>query len=683
MRGVRITLYSPTGASGRLIFNEVRFTQSTWIYNTTLSSTAQEISPIEDPYLVGHIFSKENQGIDSLLHPQRFKERDMKVNLFNSDGDSFMLEKNFAKPIDISSFNKFSIFVLMQTQSNRDINLILTDTNGNTLSRKISLKDFGPNEWQRLDYYFDAFSASNESNKLISDVKIQFLNGLSDPGEVVLYLGELSLWDAKPSFGFATKNEFIYSEPLLEIKKEDFSIFKSPYIKWGFSFNTPNFLRQEFTPYKDYYYNNEMTAMFGLAEINYYIYSDLDFIFRQTYAYNPSETFRLKLSKNYKELSPVFFTLYYDYTKFGYADVDGVVSTSNLSQTRNLLMEVGSNFHNLVSFKFGYDVDSIIKTIYTTDNKYYTEYTINIKNFYNRSTYSIYNEINSDSYSGNFSLNNLAFLLRDDFTKFFYDGIKKGQDFSTKYGFFLVDPIYFSHNIIVSHNGSNQNTLDLFDFNTHFYHDAAIDLYLTYLEKKSVFLRIEYSRDISTHYQQSYITINWTNYFNEFNNSIAYIMPIIFYPPFSSLYKVNGERIISESFNLLSDKIKTSFDWSMYLNKFYFLPYNFTYMFNESIVNTVYYNPSYYFSFILTGGGEKIGDLFNFNMNYSITENIGIMDYQSTFETIWNYNITLNTRKNIEINFSLSYDQLYQNALFNREIDHKIKFSNQVYTNFF
>ncbi|MCK4795847.1 MAG: hypothetical protein KAT05_00625, partial [Spirochaetes bacterium] len=278
MRGIRITLYSPTGASGRLIFNQLRFIESGWQYDNIGGSDAAEISPIEDSFLLDHIFSEENPEIDTKLHYQRFKERTLRINL--KQADSFYIQKRFGYPIDIANYKKLSFFILLKEKTRRRLKLTLTDTSGNMMNDTIALDDLSKHKWHKLTFLFDSFDGYNRSNKLISDIKIDFENEGLDTDDNTIYIDEIYLDEANVSFGFATKNEFIYSEPQLDIKKNDFSIFQSPYIKWLTSFNTANFLIEELTPYRDYKFNNKLTISFRLTELDYHFYSSLDFIFR-------------------------------------------------------------------------------------------------------------------------------------------------------------------------------------------------------------------------------------------------------------------------------------------------------------------------------------------------------------------------------------------------------------------
>ena len=683
MRGVRITLYSPTGASGRLIFNQLRFIESGWQYDNIGGSDAAEISPIEDSFLLDHIFSEENPEIDTKLHYQRFKERTLRINL--KQGDSFYIQKRFGYPIDIANYKKLSFFIMLKEKTRRRLKLTLTDTSGNTMNDIIALDDLSKHKWHKLTFLFDSFDGYNRSNKLISDIKIDFENEGLDTDDNTIYIDEIYLDEANVSFGFATKNEFIYSEPQLDIKKNDFSIFQSPYIKWLTSFNTANFLIEELTPYRDYKFNNKLTISFRLTELDYHFYSSLDFIFRDNLIYNPAESLIIKISKVSKKKNPFIFTIFYDYSKFGISDITKA-SVENLSQSRNLLLELGAKFEDRFSFKFGYDVDTSKRTISYTMSKFFTEYTININDIYNKFSYSIQNKREVGALYGSFSLDNLGFLFRDDFISFFNTGKQKKQDFEFHYGFYLFKPVYFSNDIIVNHSGDFFETTSIYEFKTKFSNNIQFDIKIKYLQKENSFFVGQYMRKIETNHKRDYENIIWTEYFKEFGFSINYIIPIILYPPFSSIYKREEKYLIGDSieFNVLSDSLKLNWNWSIFLKSYFFLPYAFSFCFTESIVNTIVYTPSYIFTFIVVGGGERTTNIFKvLEMKYTISEIIGVKKGENSYKTQFAFSINFYTYKDLDIESTISYDINYVDAANKKELNHKIKLASMLYKNFF
>jgi|GEM_PF-3775542 len=685
MRGLRLTLYSPTGSSGILMFNQLRFTESGWEYDKLGSSNASEISPIEDSYLLDNIFSLNNHDIDQRLHYQRYKERTMKINL--SRNDKFYLKKKFLKPIDISSFKKFIFFVLLKEKTSRKIKLTMTDTNGNRMYDTQNLNGLSNNEWHMMEFYFTDFNNFNGINKLISEVKFEFINEDSDTDDNVIFIDEIALDDAVPVFGFGAKNEFIYSDPDLNFKKDNFSIFQYPYIKWGVSFNTVNFLINEYTPIKDYLLRNDVTWKFRLTSIDYYIYSLLDFIFRDNGVYNPAETLRLKIYKTAIE-NPFIFTYFYEYTKFGMPDAEGYVPTSNLTQNRNLLLEIGADFKDYADFKFGYDVDTSIKTTLLTSTNFFTGYQLNIKEIYHRGKYSIYNNKRAYVFNGSYSLDNLGYLYKDDFISFFDNGEKKGQNFDFASGFSLIGPIYVSHSIGL-HNLTNiTNIEEFYEFVTDFYNTLQFDVRVNYQEKEANFFIHKFSRRINNGYKRDIGRnhINWDKYFDEFAFSVGYISPIIFFPPFSSIYRDSDRYLVGESikFDSLTDTIDLTWDWSVFIYRNYFLPYSFNFIFKDQVINNITFNPSYSFMMTLNGGGEVTTDFFRlFELNYYIAEGIDLKKGERVFTHDTSVGINFYTYKNVDIENTIGYMQSYTKGIYIKKMQYKIRFANLIYKNFF
>ena len=60
-----------------------------------------------------------------------------------------------------------------------------------------------------------------------------------------------------------------------------------------------------------------------------------------------------------------------------------------MTQTRNLLLELGANFISIVNFKVGYNTVSSITNIKNTANKLFTEYTVNANNIYNKFAFAL------------------------------------------------------------------------------------------------------------------------------------------------------------------------------------------------------------------------------------------------------------------------------------------------------
>lgn len=686
-RAVRITIYSPGGAKGSLIFNQIRFAETGWIYDkTTGSSDALEISPIEDNYLLRHIFSKDNPDIDKSLHYQRYKERTMMIRL--KQNDPFYIEKKFIKPIDISAFKKMNIFILMQEKTERKIKITLVDTNGNKMSDKFDLKNVNSDKWEKMEFYYESFDGYNKSNRLISGIKIEFLNESSDIADNVFYLDEICMEDAIPLFGFSTKNEFVYSEPGFNIQYGDFNVFKSPYIREAVSFSTYNFMINEISPLKDNLLENDFTLKYTLAEVDWYFYSLLDFLLREDQVFNSLEKYRMKFSRDGDIKNPLMFTVYYDYFRFSIPVYKNQINTDNMNQNRNLLLELGADFIGYANFKFGYNIISSIKNYKNTSNRLYTDYTININNIYNRMHFSLFSEKNSKDISGNFSLDNFGYLFRYDFNSFIDKSINKALDFDFHSGFFMAEPVYFKNDIILKHYGNLIDINKNFIFDIKYTNNIELDIKAKYLDRENNIFIIQYGRFINFNrfkYYKSEI-IGWDEYFQEFSDSFNYITEIVFYPPFSSLYKDGGRHLVgvNTKFNQLNDSVKLSWDWSIYLEPGWFLPYSFSTGFYERIVNLMDYDPSYTISVMLNGGGDTpTMNLKDIEFKYSISENISIKKDENNYDTENNIYVKLVSFKSLEVENSFNYRQYLTDNIFYKKIEHRFTYGWLLYINFF
>jgi len=152
---------------------------------------------------LNHIFSEENKEFDNRIHLQRYKERTLKINLTRNE--SFSLNKKFIYPIDIANFKKMVFFVLMQQKTNRRLRVTLRDTYGNEIYSEENLSNQSKDKWNQLEFYFDQFTGYNRSNMMISEVRFDLLNELSDTSDNVIYIDEICMDEAMPSFGFAAK----------------------------------------------------------------------------------------------------------------------------------------------------------------------------------------------------------------------------------------------------------------------------------------------------------------------------------------------------------------------------------------------------------------------------------------------------------------------------------------------
>ncbi|MBN2544632.1 MAG: hypothetical protein JXB50_02465 [Spirochaetes bacterium] len=687
LRGIRLTLYSPTtssGASGRFIINQIRFIESGWDYDKVLlNSEAAEISPVEDDYLLDHIFSVKNSEIDSKLHFQRFRERTLRINLIQNE--RFYIEKEFSYPIDISNFNKLSMFILLKDETRRRIEINLKDTDGKNIQITKSLDDLSNNRWHKLDFYFNTFDHYSKCNKLINKIKIQFTNESTDTADNVIYMDEFFMDEAVPSFGFGTKNSFNYHEPELTVLKKDFTVFSSPYLQWNILFNTKNFLKEELIKSKDHALTNDITFHYTLTEINYFLNTKLDFIFREDGVYNSGEELTIKLNRFKNKISPVTFLIFYDYSKTNIFDANLYTDINNKNEDRKLTLESGSDFEK-IKFNIGYDINSNKRTFIYTTSSFYANYNIKIYDLFQNTNYRITSSLSGNNLEGFFSLDNLAYLFKNDFIKFFDHGEYKEQELNLNSGGYLIKPVFFTHNFLINFKGNNIFTNDIYNFILDYYNSIQFNVILKYLERENSFFIIKYQRNVSNNYSNYYKTIYWQNYFNEFNTIINNTTPVFFFPPFSSLYKSNNKTIYSDSikYDLLKDNIFLKWDWSIYLNNIYFIPNSFYTDITEKLTNSTLYTSSYILKFGIESTTELGTNLFtSTELNYSTEFELTLDNIYNTYKTDNMINFNFNTSNNIDFESSFIHSQIIYDGYDRKISEHNFILIFLIYKSFY
>lgn len=683
MRGIRLTLYSPTGASGRLLFNQIRFIESSWVSDPTKNSIATEISPIEDPYLLDHIFSDEQQAIDSKLHFSRFRERTLRIDL--AANEDFYVEKRFGTPVTINNFDTLSFFILPKNQAANAVKITLMEGGGEMLTDQMDISTLSSGKWHRLDFPLASFKGYDQSKQLIERIRIEFINtgAVSDN---VIYVDEIFLDDPNPSFGFACKNEFIYREPGMRFLKNDLVIFGAPYVKLTTSFNTDNFLVNELKPAGNHIFTNDLVVDFKFIGLDVNFHSLLDVYFRDYTASNPAEQFRFTIKKPATGLNPLFFTINYDYTKNALAG--NTVYSAYKTEKRYLLLEVGATFTNYITFKAGYDVGANKKDDKKTENMFYTGYALQINDINASLTYSIKNSSSNTTMDGIFSLDNLGYLLSDDFIAFGRDGYRKEQHFDWQTGFYLLPPLFFSHTLKVDHHADTSASEDTTLNTIRYLHNISCDVQIMYDNEEASFFTLTYGRHFENVNEQTYSTLTWDHYFEHLANSVSYVTPLFYYPPFSSLYKSGdtGDHFYNGNiaFNVLEDEIEGTWDWLIFLDQRLCLPTSFSTKFKEVIVNTLTYRSSYYITLLLSGAGELYTQRFrSIEINYTLSELVKIADIGNTYTTNTGFVINFYTFTDIDIESSIYYDFIVADEINNQKISHKITASNYIYKNFF
>lgn len=682
IRGFRLTIYSQNGAKGKLIINQLRFTESGFTQEIGKNSYAEEIFPAEDDVLIKNIFSQKNSDFDKKLHYQREKERTLRVRLKNNE--ELSISKKYSTPIDIRYFKKIGLFIFLKNDSNKTLSISLLDSKGNTLKKKVNLSDYKSMEWHNIAFNIKDFDNYSRSNKVVTQIGFDFINENNiDITDNDVFIDEVYMEESEVFAGFSNKNEFIYEDNKIDFKtKKGFSIFSSPKIRITTLFTTNNFLIDEMKMQNNYQLNIDSALSFKFLSTDFSILYDNDIIF-QSKVYTPNESFQLKIEKSADKSNPLIFGLTYDYKKNGTLDSANILNLGSSNQNRKFVSDIGFKISN-ISLIVGHDIDSVKGDNLYTYSKYKAEFKLSYEKVNFGIIYNIYNKRERKSLSGSNSMDNFIYLFSEDFISFFYEGDNKYQYFNMKSNFQLFNNIDFTNTIDFKDNGL-KGTSD-FTFDTKYDNKSTLDIKVSFSGTTKSFFNIEYYRTVENSYIREYSSIDWQDYFNNFSNSFCYITPLMFFPPFSSLYRKNEKVIFGENYRFanLKDSVKLYFDWSIFLIKSYFLPYKFTLSLLESVVNTVIYSPDYTITFALNGKGERSTPYFkNITLNYALTETINLKSSEKNFKTETNVVLNLYLFNNIDIENSFSYIINYTEAIIKKEFNHNISFITKFYKDFY
>ncbi|HPO49524.1 MAG TPA: hypothetical protein PLO89_04285, partial [Spirochaetota bacterium] len=682
LRGLRLTVYSPTGAKGKLIINQIRFTESGFTQDKGKTSFAEEIFPAEDDTLINNIFSQKNKDFDARLHFQRDKERTLRVKL--KSGEDFSFSKKYSAPIDVSYFKKFGFFIFLKNSSGKTLKTTLIDSRGNEMIKKINLLNYQNNKWHNVETDIKSFENYAYSNKTITKIKFEFINeNGNDVFDNDIFIDEIYMEESETFAGFANKNEFVYEDPKAELKtKKGFSIFSAPRLKIGTLFNSQNFLKEETRPEKNFIMNIDSILSFKFVTMDFYAASNLDVFFSEK-VYNPNEIFNLKLIRNADKTLPLLFGFIYDYARSGVADQAGLVTLDTKNENRKLSLYLGFKVDR-ASLKFDYDVDTQKKDINYNNNKYSLDFRFNFEKINVGLFYNIFSKKKREILNGDNSFQNLGYLFSEDFASFYYKSDEKYQYLNLKSNFDLIPNVNFTNSLEYRDSGTKR-TND-FVFNAKYDNKSAIDVKINYFGKTNSFFYFEYSRNLENSYSKEYSSIAWEDYFYNFGNNFNSLTPIFFYPPFSSIYKKGGKVIFGEEyrFSSLRDAAGFYFDWSLFLSKRFFLPYKFRFDFIESVSNSLFYKSDYTLTFSLKGEGEvSTNYIKNLNAAYFINQTITLKSFEKIFKTEINFNLNFYLYNNIDLENNISYFLNYSEGITKKEFNHNISFYTKFYKDFY
>lgn len=676
-RGLRITIYSLSGAKGRILFNQFRFAESGWNYDRTKSSYGIEIFPAEDEFLKNNIFSINNSEFDKKLHFQRFRERTLKINL--KMNESFSISKDFISPIEIFKFKKIGFFILLKENSSRILNLNLKDIEGNTITKSINLSSLSKGKWHNIE--FDLSSFDGISNNYINRIEFDFKIQGSETFDNVIFIDELYLNEPYLMAGFSNKNEFLYRDSGVDLKYKNFSIFKNPYIKILTIFSTPYFLKEEFTQINNFSLNSEIGIKFNFIGTDFHFFDELLFLFNENIFIFGKERFNLNILKNSTKNNPFILNIYYEFQRSTY---ERYFLLDRITLNRKIFFDIGTKFDY---FYFKLKFDSLSKKVESTSNfsKFEYDSKFNYEGTEFNLYYNIFSEKRNNYISGIFSFDNLGLLFLEDLKLFFEESISKGQTLKSNLSFLIMPDLLFKNTISYNNNSFLTSNREIFGLKTLFTNNNIIELNINYNDKNKKFLEITYNRESNLYYESSYTLINWQNYFKEFAISFNSILPVILYPPFSSLFVYAGVGSFKNLyFNELKDSFSFVIDWSIFLEDYLFLPYSFKFSVSEKNINLLFYTSLYDLSFGLYGKGETYSVEFKkINVDYSIEEKIKIDGENRNFITNLGVIFKILFLNELEFSSDFSYSLDYNEFYVKREFKHNFIIKNSIYKDFF
>ncbi|MCG8571794.1 MAG: hypothetical protein MJB14_16785, partial [Spirochaetes bacterium] len=682
IRGIRLTFYNnnATTVTGKIIINQLRLTETNWQYDDTGTSRAEEIFPAEDDTLLDHVFSVENSDIDKKLHFQRIKERTLRVSL--TQNDPFYIEKSFINPFNLKLFQYFCFFVLLEKKTDRKLKITLTDSSGNQLVQNYSLSDLSKKDWHEIRLDIKKFSGYSGSTLQINHLRIDFENESSDTEDNTIFIDEFYLDKNNPLVGFHAQSEFLYSDPDLSFDFKDFPLFAAPYINLKTTFNSANFLSNSMTPMDNHILLNESTFQYQFFTINQLVYSNLHF-------YNNNGTFllygedlQLKWDRLPGKKNPLLFTVNYQYGKSGLSN--------QIVQKRKLDLESGFKLKKQL-VKLSYQVINNKKDLETVENDFKFDLGLQYQELHHSSTLRMGHKNIKESDYGYFSLDNIGYLLKEDFNNFFYKGTEKSHQFTTNnYGHllpFIFYANYFDHSFRSIYNYDNYD----FKLTLAGYHKFDLIIRSRLVKKKdqkTTPLSVKYLRKLDNSYIKQQEFLNWEIAFSEYSGYLPFNIMFFCFPPFSSLYKKDGDSYFSDigQFNLLQDELEITISWSDFISMNYFIPRTFIYKFKEKITNPVYYLIDYYFDFTLIGQGEITTHYFKkFQSEYSINQNFIIKPEQFITATQFSLELDFYFYQNMYFNSLYMYQigRTNNQTLAEITLDHTITTRFEIYKNFF
>lgn len=678
IRGLRLTIYNPGGSTvrGKLLINQLRFLESSWEYpETTNGSKAEEIFPAEDTVLMHNIFSKENETDDKKLHFQRFRERTLRVSI--KQNEAFYVEKRFSPAIHINHFKKLVFYLMTEYEIDRKVKITLKDNTGTVMEHTLNLAGMAGNNWHKFALNFTDFTNWNSNTGLIDQIRFDFENEAADSRDNTLFIDEIHMDEINALAGFGSKNEFVYADPGFKIEPKGFPLFTSPSVRITNYVNTKNFVTEELNPSEYHGMNNEIITSFNFITINILLSSSFSMLFKGDTLLNPEEKLKIRLNRPSAAGVPLQFSIVYNYEKYE--------SFPGVHKTRSLHLDAGAALKP-VSFKFTYTTNNRMEEKAVITNKFNFDFAVHIRNIQTKLQFSLENSKMALSVYGPSSIENVGFLLQEDFARLFFDGYKKRQYVNWSSYFFLIPQLFYANTLRAENYGEVRHIDELSLFTTKLYVSNSLNLQTTFKGKKNTLYSVSLVRNLEDTYEGAYTGLYWDSYYYEYAAAYHKTSIIFLFPPFSSIYNNAGRRLFGSqaNFKLLSDELKNTFDISHYIPEAYFTPKNLAMAFKETIASVSRYNVTYLLTFMLTSQCEFSTAVFKKAMfKHILTQTVGIKEAADSYFTKNELAINFYLYNNLDITNYIKYDTTYTDKDNVREVKHNFSFISTVFKTFY
>jgi hypothetical protein len=682
MRGLRLTVVADGGpASGRLLFNQLRFTRSGW--NVNGPAVISEIFPAEDSYLSRHIFSREQAEFDQRLHFQRFRERSLKISLDGDIANPVQVTKRFITPVNVSQFKIFGFFLLQEQLTGRELTITMRDASGNSMNSVIDLSSYTAGRWTNIRLDFDTFNGYTHVDELVTEIAFEF-EAAAD--EVDIFLDELYLDTPVTSVGFGTSNSFLFSDPGLSVMRKGLELFASPQVSITTAFETGGFTREELDTLGDHALTNKFQASFSTLKTSFSIKTFHEVTFSPSGAKLPGEQVRIKISRSGNKTNPLHLSFLYDYKNSAVPDISGALSSSADRLERLMVIESGTTISSLGRWKAGIDLVTKQSGEINRSAKVYGGIQLGSDKSNWKLDYAVITRSSPGTVRGTFSLDNFGYQLVDDITAFGLPSTGREQDLTMTTSLPALPWLNLKHSLLINHRADDTELNSLFSFAVLYTNSLDIQVSITSGKRSERFFTGSVKRRAETVHDRAYTLLDWSSYLSEFAVSVSATTPVLFYPPFSSLFVQAGTDYMFDDlgFSTLEDSFSLVFDWGMFVPPVVPAPVLFTASVKENITNTIDYKPNWTLDFSLAGEGAwKGGRVKEVSVFYQVDQQVVLKTGEETFTTGTSCDVTVQLLRGFIISTFLSYEISYLDSSLRRELSHEVVVQSSVARNFY